>query len=137
MSRQKQHGVFRRFFGSRLFLIIALIVLTLIALSFARAYYQDYKIRQQIAELREEVHQLEKRKLESMEILDYVTSDTFVEEKARTELNMKKSGENVVVISDPGLQEFSGRDIMQEPPDSQASADTPNPLKWWYYFTHN
>lgn len=137
MNRRSQDGVFKRFFGSRLFLIIAIIILALVALSYARAYYQDFKIRQQITALQAEVKQLEKKKLESMEILEYVTSDAFVEEKARTELNMKKPGERVIVIDDSSLLEIPPVDISQDlATNAVANTQLSNPMKWWYYFTH-
>ena len=120
---------FRRFFGSRLFLFTGLLVAILFAIGFGRAYYQDYKVRQEIRFLQDEVKNLETKKLESMEILKYVTSQAFVEEKARTELNMKKPGEQVMVITNLENQTPKKDTLGQE--------DIPlkNPIKWWYYFT--
>lgn len=129
--KSRQHSPLRRFFASRLFLLIALIVIALVALSYARAYYQDYTIRKEISDLQEEVQQLQRKRLESMEILAYVKDDAFVEEKARTDLHMKKPGEYVMFVehigtrieADQGSEEESGQEMS-------------NPLKWWYYFTH-
>lgn len=130
MKRTEQ-SLLRRFFASRLFLLVSLIVVVLIAFGYARAYYQDYKIRAEISNLQEQAKNLGKKKLESMEILKYVTSDQFVEEKARTELNMQKPGENVVIINNSVEAES---DIKTK----QAVDDKPlsNPIKWWYYFIH-
>ncbi len=127
--RQKQQSLLRRFFGSRLFLIIALVLAVLVALGYARAYYQDYKIKQEISALQEEVKGLEHKKLESMELLKYVTSQAFVEEKARTELNMKKPGENVVVINNQAEVETV------EKQEAVESGGLNNSIKWWYYFS--
>lgn len=129
MKKQKQSAL-RRFFGSRLFLILALIFAILIAFGYARAYYQDYKIRQEISALQDDVKNLEHKKLESMEILKYVTSEAFVEEKARTELNMKKPGEKVMVIKSQVEIENKG---FEEPVEKRLLN---NPIKWWYYFIH-
>ena len=133
MQREKQ-SFLKRFFGSRLFLLIALVCVFLVAFGYARAYYQDYKIRQEINALRDEVGRLEHKKLESMEILKYVTSDAFVEEKARTELNLKKPGENVMVVTNPEAE--------KSPPiagegQGEVSRLLSNPVKWWYYFTQH
>jgi len=135
MKRQQQSAL-RRFFASRSFLIIALIIAMSLALGFARAYYQDYKIRQEISNLEEEVRSLETKKLESMEILKYVVSESYVEDKARTELNMKKPGENVVFIENLG--QVNSDDLEQ---DNYTVADVDesllsNPRKWWYYFIY-
>ncbi len=130
MKRTDQ-STFRRFFASRLFLIVGLLVVALIAIGYARAYYQDYQVRQQIDALQEQLKVLDKKKLESIEIFKYVTSPKFVEEKARTELNMQKPGEQVVVIKNQEPVVISNTSTVAVD-DGVLS----NPLKWWYYFTH-
>ncbi len=129
MIRREQTGI-RRFFASRLFIILAFLAIFFVAAAYIRAYYQDYKVRQEIKTLQEEVKKLEKKKLESMEILKYVISPEFVEEKARTELNMKKPGENVLVISSSSQEQETAEKAEQAKPLLK------NPVKWWYYFTH-
>jgi cell division protein FtsB len=131
MKKKRHNSAFKRFLTSRLFLVISLIVIGFVALSYARAYYQDYTIRQEIDLLQKEVQQLQRKRLESMEILSYVTEDAFVEEKARVDLNMKKPGEHVLFIEDPGT--VVDTSLEREEPNRQFVA---NPVKWWYYFTH-
>ncbi|MBU0660636.1 septum formation initiator family protein [Patescibacteria group bacterium] len=131
MSKQTQGNVLKRLFSSRLFLIVGFIVLGLITFSYIRAYYQHYQIEQEITRLKEEADHLEVETLESMEILQYVMSDAFVEEKARTELNMKKPGEQVVYIEQ--AQKEEAKEVEQKISTGQY---IPNPVKWWYYFTH-
>ncbi len=132
MNKNQQRPFMRRFFGSRLFLIVLLVLAILVALNFARAYYQDIKIREEIKQLEQEVKNLEQRKIESLDILSYVTSKEFVEEKARTELNMLKPGENSIVI-----QQDTNRIEEKESMNTEHSNTyLGNPIKWWYYFTH-
>ncbi len=128
----KDESFVRRFFRSRLFLIILLVCITLIALSYARAYYQDYTIRQEIKTLESEVQRLEKKKLESLDILSYVMSDAFVEEKARRELNMKKPGEHMVIVE--GQESNISSTPSSEQEEQNARQEISNPLKWVYYF---
>ncbi|MBU2542821.1 septum formation initiator family protein [Patescibacteria group bacterium] len=127
--KKRDSSKLKRFFGSRLFLMLALIFAIIVAFGYARAYYQDYKIRQEIRLLQEEVKHLEHKKLDSLEILKYVTSPAFVEEKARTELNLKKPGENVIVINGQFNEE---ENELNDPVEKQVLN---NPIKWWYYFT--
>lgn len=128
--RRTQESPIKRFFGSRIFLIVAFLLVALVAFGYARAYYQDYRIRQEISALEDQVKRLETKKLESMELLKYVSSDAFVEEKARTELNLKKPGEHVVVIRHEENRPF------KETTAEAQEEDLSNPIKWWYYFTH-
>lgn len=128
---KKEKTFFRRFFGSRLFLVVALLVVIFVAFGYARAYYQNYRVRQEITSLQDQVRSLGHKKLESMEILKYVTSDQYVEEKARSELNLKKSGEKVVIFSN--LAETTANITPVAPVEKDLLN---NPIKWWYYFTH-
>jgi len=131
MTAEKQRSPLQRFFSSRLFLLVALLIAVLLAIGYARAYYQDYKIREEIRALEDEVARLERKRLESFDILQYVTSPAFVEEKARTELHLQKPGERVLVID--GLAPGDER----EETDLDTGQSFSNPLKWWYYFTRH
>jgi len=122
----------QRFFSSRLFLILLFIAAFLVALSYARAYYQDYAIRQEIKQLEQEVQNLQHKKLESFELLKYVSSDEYVEEKARVEFNLKKPGEHVIAIP----EEFAFADDISESSSDILDEPLNNPTKWWYYITH-
>lgn len=131
MKRSQEHSL-RRFFASRIFLIIALIVAVFVAFGFARAYFQDYRVRKEIAALEDEVRRLEKKRFESLELLEYVQTGDYVEKQARTQLNLKQPGENVVFIKDltTSAERNSG--------EAERSEVKPlnNPQKWWYYITH-
>ena len=119
----------KRFFGSRLFLIIGIPLALFAAFGYIRSYYSEYKVNQEIAVLEKEIKTLEYKKIESMEILNYVMSQNFVEEKARTELNMKKEGENVLVFKNENI--YSDQGSFK---DDRAGQKISNPLKWLYYF---
>lgn len=133
MNRNPQSSLLRRFFTSRLFLVVIFTVIGLIIFGSIRTYYQDYKVKQEIASLRDEVDQLQKKKFQSMELLEYVTSDAFVEEKARTELNLKKPGEHVLIIPNTPKVETAQQ---RAPEISESGQNLTNPIKWYYYFIH-
>lgn len=132
MRNKEKQSVVRRFFQSRLFLLTTSVALLLIAFSYGRAYYEEYQVQQKIRELEQQVQSLEGKKLESLQILQYVNSNNFIEEKARTELNLQKPGENVVFVD--GVPTVSTTPALAAPVDEQRLS---NPLKWWYYFTHH
>ena len=133
MIRHPQSSPLRRFFTSRLFLVVIFGMIGLIIFGSIRTYYQDYKVKQEIASLQDEVNNLQKKKFQSMELLQYVTSNAFVEEKARTELNLKKPGEHVLII--PNIQK-SQENKEANSQISQSGQNLSNPIKWWYYFIH-
>lgn len=129
MPQRGSKNFFSRFFRSPLFSISALVVSFFFLFAFVRNYIEDYNIRREIVSLKEDVQALETKKIQSLEILDYVMSDAFVEEKARVEFNLKKPGEQVVV--------FKHSPEVSVPVVGEPVEDYPlnRPLKWWYYFT--
>ena len=60
----------KRFFSSRLFLFIMLGIAVVVAVGYARAYYQDYKIKQEIKSLQDEVSSLQKKKIHNQVIFN-------------------------------------------------------------------
>lgn len=87
-----------KFFYSRWFFIVFVVLFVLILFAFLKSYYQDYQVRQEIKRLEQEAAELGDKKIESLEILKYVQSDEFTESRARQEFNMRLPGENVAVI---------------------------------------
>jgi cell division protein DivIC len=122
----------KNFFSSQIFVVIVAIVAVMVVFEYARAYYQDYQVRQEIAYLEDQAKKMESKKVELLEVLKYVKSDNFVEEKARTELNLVKPGEQVVVI--PQAKENRNR---QENEAVVRLKNISNYQKWLNYFSIN
>lgn len=111
---------------------LAIFVLVMLTIGYVRAYYQNYQIQQEIKQLQAEASHLEAKRIETLDLLDYVKSPAYVEEKARTELNLIKDGEHVAIVNSGTPSRPSGQ---TEIPVVQSSVLT-NPLKWWKYFFH-
>ena len=122
----------KNFFNSQIFVVIIAIVAVMVVFQYARVYYQDYLVRQEIVYLEDQAKKMESKKVELLEILKYVKSDSFVEEKARTELNLVKPGEQVVVVPQP--DRGSNR---QEDEAVVRLKNIPNYQKWLNYFSIN
>ncbi len=131
MSTTEQNK-WKAFFLSRWFLLGIFVLTILIVFTYARAYYRDYQVKQEIARLKEEVRRLESKRLETVELLKFVQSKEFVEQKAHTELNLVKPGENLTVIDEA----FSVPTGNTRQDDSQVLklSNISNPMKWWLYF---
>lgn len=120
------------FLASRWSLIVGTVVLFVLTIAFARAYYQNYRTREEIDRLKAEVSRLETKKIETFEILRYAQSAAYVEEKARTELNMVKPGERVTVV--PGAAAGGAGGVGQPLKNMLESGNLSNPRRWWNYF---
>lgn len=126
MSSNERRHVIVRIFTSRFFLFGAFVIAAILAVSFGRAFYRDYEIRQQIKALQVKVDELEGKKLESLNLLGYVKSEAYVEDVARQQLGLKKPGERVIIVD---AATSTGPQVTAE----QRPA-TPSWKKWWWYF---
>ena len=130
MSSAKDGG-WKIFFSSRLFMLVAAIVAIMVIFGYVRTYYQDYLVTQEIQQLQDQAKKLAAKKMELLEVLKYVKSDSFAEEKARTELNMVKPGEQVLVV--PKAVAIENR---QENNRMVGWSNISNYKKWWQYFVN-
>jgi cell division protein FtsB len=122
----------RHFFASRWFMGLAIFVLVMLIVGYLRAYYQNYQIQQEIKQLQAEAAHLESKRIQTLDLLNYVKSPAYVEEKARTELNLVKDGEHMAIVNN-GTEARSSR---QTETTMVQSSRLTNPLKWWNYFFH-
>lgn len=95
---QREDNTTKRVFNSYFFLLALLIIATMVAFTYARTYYYDYQVKQEIVSLQEQANQLQTKKIELIEELSYVKSDSYVEGVAKTELNLAKNGEKIMMI---------------------------------------
>ena len=129
MVNNKDHK-WKQIFYSRWFLVVLFALTILLIISYIRAYYQEYQVRQEIKNLQAQLHSLESKKIETMDLLRYAQSSTFVEEKARTELNLGKPDENTVIITSESETVVN----RQEKKDMIKWSQVSNPIKWFKYF---
>lgn len=123
----KHDSFVKRLLHSKVYLWILVAIALLIVIGYTRAYYKNYLVNKQIEQIQSEIGKMEQKKIESLDILKYVMSDEFVEEKARVELNMKKPGESVAFVSPDAAQiQTSAADYSQD--------GLTTPRKWFNYF---
>lgn len=131
LSNHGQENFIRRFFSSYLFLLASMIIAIMVTFSYVRTYYQDYQVRQEIKRLQEDARKLETKKIELLEALRYVQSPSFVEEKARTELNMAKVGEKTLIIQSTTSSTIDNRQTNKTMVNLGSAS---NYRKWWNLF---
>lgn len=120
----ERHLTWKRFFKSRLFFVVGVVLLLLLSASLTRAQIRDRAIRQEIASLQAEVTALEKEQAERKALLSLLETPEFLEKEARRTLGYARPGEQVVVVEDRGLG------TQEEEKEKRMS----NPRKWWIYF---
>jgi len=124
---KKSNSFFTNLFANQRFLaIIGLIFLVLIIFPLARTYSQKKMIEKQISDEQKQISDFESANQDLKEMITYLNSDQSLEEEARLNLNLKKSGEQVVVIND-GSGQASTTSLI-------APSKKSNLAKWRDYF---
>lgn len=113
--------------GQRLLAILCLAFLVLITFPLAKTYTQRKLMDKEIAEIKAEIATYEKNHEELKEMIAYLESDQSLEEQARLSLNLKKPGEQVIVI------DYSKQNLTPVSSSSEQRLES-NFVKWWRYF---
>ena len=128
IRESRNENFITRLFSNQKF--IALMILAVIFLLFfplAKSYSQRKAIEKEISQLQSEIDKYQQDNEELNELLSYIDSNQAVEKQARTSLNLKKSGEGVIVIEDLSVEEKNKLDKQKESKSS-------NFKKWLEYF---
>lgn len=81
----------------------------------SRSIWATYRRTDRLAELRQEITQLEKEKERLLRQREYRQTEAYVEEEARNRLNMVKEGERIVILPETPNDADNGADRRREP----------------------
>ncbi|OGF27908.1 hypothetical protein A2303_07670 [Candidatus Falkowbacteria bacterium RIFOXYB2_FULL_47_14] len=126
----------RSVFSSQITLtVVGFLIVIGISIPLAKNVSKQYRIGKEIKELEKEISYLENSNSELQRLVKYLESDQFALEQARSNLNYKQPGEEVVVIKNDDSRDG------EKPADTAAGGTKSgvieaksNPGKWWYYF---
>jgi cell division protein FtsL len=128
---EQQRGLLRRFFVSKSFLLVGLVVLLLLGFAFGRAYYQNYKLKQEIQSMLDQAANYKATNGDLKSLLSKVHSEDYVKGMARN-MNLVQPGENVTVIV--GGQKAGSGQLDNAVVESKNNS---NLKLWWnYFFNH-
>ena len=101
----------------------------LLSYSYIASIYKSYEVEIQEQNLQTDITRLQKENERMLKQLDYITTPSFIEREAKRELNLKKPGEDVLIVkSDKNL-------IKTEIPKEEiAWQNLSNPERWLKYF---
>ena len=129
ISRKRKKSFIGKIFSFRLFVLICVLMVVFLGINLGKEYYREHQIQKEISSLQDEIESLEKNNYKLSQLTEYYKTDEYKEAEARKRLNMKKEGENVVIIKPhPVNSEQSGIK------DELNNENLPNYIKWWNYF---
>jgi cell division protein FtsB len=147
---KKERKIFSRLiFNPKILAVSGLIIIVLLSFPIAKNASKRYAVNNEIKELEKEIKSMEDRSAKLNQLIDYLSSNQYLEEQARLNFGLKKKGEEMVVIDSgknratatdassfknaPSGEIFNIPGIGKEPPAKPLS----NPQKWWRYFFKN
>ena len=128
VTDKSSHNFFYRLVSSQRFLaIIGLVFLVVIIFPLAKTYSQRRLVEKEITDVQNQIANFENQNQQLQELIAYLQSDQSLEEQARLNLNLKKPGEEVVVVENKKLK-------INEINASSTVVVESNLSKWWHYF---
>jgi cell division protein FtsB len=110
-------------------LIILLFVFIITLSSFVKAASANIKENKAISELEDKISEIEGKNMKIEDMIKTYSYDTSYEEAARKDLNLRKEGEKIVVISENDFEIIFNKNAKSENIESGN-----NLLKWFNYF---
>ncbi len=118
---------YRLFLNQRFLAILGLFVLVLIVFPLAQTYSQRRLVSQEIQGVKDKINHYELQNKQLGELMTYLNSKQYLETQARLNFNMKKPGEEVVVVEDKKIKVINSNFPV-------ATQNINNFQKWWQYF---
>lgn len=128
----------KRILASKALFLVSLAVLLFFSVNLAREIFNRRDLEKDITGIKEEIDALSGRNQELSGLIEYYKSADFVEEVARTKLNLKKEGEKIIIV--PEEQDRAAGEQSEFAPVMQQRLtldSRPNPVRWWQYFFKN
>ena len=123
--RDRQTGsIWRSIYNSNIFISVLLVILILSILKVGKELARRHQINKEINYLNQQLAEAQLNRDKLQDLISYLESDQYVEEQARSQLNLSKPGEKRVDLS-----------LAPETLASQeVTDDRSNAKKWFAYF---
>lgn len=126
----RNEGGISRYLGMKRTTAINAVLLVIIIWGLAGEYLRNREMQKEIAKLEAQAAEMEGKNAALANLGDSASSEAMLEREARLKLNLRKPGEQVVIVRTSGapdrsvtVQEVGSR------PDRASNAS-----KWWRYF---
>ncbi|PIZ57094.1 hypothetical protein COY23_01890 [bacterium (Candidatus Torokbacteria) CG_4_10_14_0_2_um_filter_35_8] len=122
------------FLSSGYFIGFVLIALILVSSSVVKEVYRRHMINKEIAELKREIEEMEDENKNLGGLISYLKSEDYKEKEAKAKLDLKKPGEDVVIIPPKAKSDTTSSEYQIEKEKEKVEDTRKNPEKWWQYF---
>ena len=131
----------KKILTSKPLIVLEIGVLLFFGFNLGKEILKKNAIEAEIIGLQQEIGKLEQDKDELGSLLQYVQTDSFVEQEARDKLNLVKDDESVLFIPEVDAEPSGAgqaTDSAQEDIFGKVAGDSSNVSLWWkYFFEHD
>ena len=99
---KRKNTLARILFNPKVLAFLGLAVIVLISFPIAKNASQRHNINKEVRELEEEIKLIGEKNTNLQKLINYLSSDQYVEEHARLNFGLKKQGEQAVVVDTLG-----------------------------------
>ena len=107
--------------------LVNVAVLAFLVLGFGREYLRNVEIERSIADLNAQNDALQGKQLESLSVIEQLSSEYYLEGEARRKHGLAKEGEELAIIA-------SGGTLDERLQASDVVSAQSNVVRWWQYF---
>ena len=129
MKEKDNLTIYEKLVRSRIFFIFLIPIFLALLVGIFQQFYHRYQVKKDLDKLDAEIANFNKQKEDLNNLLDYYKNESNVENEARLRLNLKKEGENVVIILPTATSTENDKISSQKDIEN-----LPNYKQWWYYF---
>lgn len=130
--------------GSKIALFVLLLAVIWTGIILVKTFYKKDQLQAEIDSLKREIDKLDKKNQEAAALINYFSSDNFLERQAKEKLNLKREGEEVVMLS-RGAENIEVGAAAAKSASATSSAVSAalqmrgnsgvnNLAQWWQYF---
>jgi cell division protein FtsB len=127
--KKKKINFIGRIFSFKIFFLAGVLAVVFLGANLGKEYRRELQIQKEIDSLKNEIESFEKDNYKLSRLVELYKTEEWKEVEARKRFNMKKEGENLIIITEP--DDSSGK-VLSAKIDSNKSL--PNYKKWWNYF---
>ncbi len=132
MKEKDNSTVYERLLKSRIFFIFLIPIFLALLIGIFQQFYHRYQVKKDLDKLNMEIANFNKQKENLNDLLNYYKNESNLENEARVRLNLKKEGEEVVIILPTATSTGESGGINLQ--GSENIENMPNYKQWWYYF---
>jgi cell division protein FtsB len=123
--RSKRH-ILPDLIFSKFFLIFCVFLFVAVLFFLAKGTIKNHQVNTEVADLEADIIQLTKQNQEFEQLINYLKTDSYIEQEAKLKMGYKKPGENLVIIPQQEMK------VAMQPEENINKLS--NPAKWWFYF---